>query len=132
MLKIHLYFNKIAVHGDTGQELAAVAAEFSNRRLIVSEFGAYAAALKTVRAQLREQQGGSGLLPQLRQHLLAPPPLLCFDVRDQLTGGLSPVEWKVLTDAAILVNGGRGSPNKIDIRYLGQPLSAEAMEQSFR
>ncbi|MDK4679931.1 hypothetical protein [Kingella negevensis] len=116
MLTLDIRFNQIIATTDEQENAEPIqfSATFSNNRLIVSDFNAFVAALKAV----LEQAAAKGYYTPFNQitgKLLATTVRL--DVREELQGGLSAIEYKVLQESMIATNL-RGR----EICYRGAPV----------
>lgn len=107
MLLIYVWFNRIAVY-DGSLEVCRHEAAFSNGRIIVADFKVFGQALKAVWREYRNR----AVSPVGR--LLVRSPAVCMDVREELAGGLSQVEAKVLHDGALFMGA-----RKAEVRYQG-------------
>lgn len=102
MLTLILSFNRILIHhqGVTIDERGA----FSNSRLIVADFEAF---IRSLQAALKQAADKNLYTPpsKLFGNLFATQ--ITLDVREELTDGLSPLEYKVLREGLMAALGTR-------------------------
>lgn len=107
MLTLEIRFNHIRANHNG---VVVKHRTFSNSRMIVADFEAFETAVKTVLAMVADKQ----MYPKSSRFfgLITRNPI-CLDVRENLADGLSPVEYKVLSEILFILGARNVKPEQI-------------------